>query len=169
MTRAMVLVPLAGILVSVAVPLVRYAQKQRDERIAIEVLTEVRAAQERFRTHSGGYATDTASLLEGCGSSRPAMDDRTLGRLSDSGYTLELRAAHGLTALPGRDCHGRSLTSDYYAAVAPVNVSRAAQQAFAAQARGDIFIFYDGIPPSESDIANRLATPLAERSRFTIP
>jgi hypothetical protein len=167
--RATILIPLAGIAVAVAVPLVRYAQAQRDELIAIEVLAEVRAAQERFRMQSGGYATDAASLVAGCAGSRSALDPRMLGRLSGSGYTLALRAARGVAASPGRDCHGRALTADYYAAVAPVDASRAAQQAFAAQAAGDIFIFYDGIAPTEADIAQGLATPLAERSRFKIP
>jgi hypothetical protein len=168
--RRLDLIAVGGIVIAVAVPLTRYVQKQRDEGAAIEVLQHVRGAQERFRAVNGGYATDMASLVESCGSAPAALDRRHLTHLDSVGFTIELRAAAGVIAdLARRDCHGRAVASDYYVAAAPVDSSQAAQEAFAARAVGDIFLFYDGIAPREADMASGLATPLAERARFRIP
>jgi type II secretory pathway pseudopilin PulG len=156
-----------GIAAAIAVPLVRHIQKQRHEELAIGVLQEVRAAQERFRSVATGYATDIASLLRGCPGETPALDATLITRLDRAGYVLHVRAATGAATAGGGPCG--ELTDDYYVAVAPLSATEAGQQAFAARAHTAVYLFYDGIAPREADFETGLATPLDERARFKIP
>jgi type II secretory pathway pseudopilin PulG len=159
---------MVGILVGIALPLTRYVQKRRAEAAAIQVLQQLRDAQQTFRTQWGGYATDVDSLVAGCGSGR-VVDPAELDRLRSRGYGVSLRASSGARGLPERDCRGREMATDYHVSIQPTASGEAGQQAFAAGASGDIYIFYDGIAPSEADIASGLATPLSRRSSFRIP
>jgi type II secretory pathway pseudopilin PulG len=166
--RATLVVPMVGILMAVALPLTRYVQKRRAEESAIQVLQQVREAQQAFRRQWGGYASDVDSLVAVCGSGR-VLDPEVFERLRIRGYGVSLRARFGAARLAERDCRGREMAADYYVAIQPTTAGQAGQQAFASGATGDIYIFYDGIAPSETDIANGLATPLSQRSSFRIP
>jgi hypothetical protein len=67
------------------------------------------------------------------------------------------------------DCHGRPLSSDYYAALSPSD-GTVGQQAFAITGTGRIFVFFDGIAPVERDMtADGLATPIEALDTFKIP
>jgi type II secretory pathway pseudopilin PulG len=165
--RAILVVPLVGILIAIALPLTRYVQKQQAEETAIQVLQDVRDAQRAFKAQWGGYATDADALVV-CGTGR-MLDAALLDRLGGRGYGMSLRAGFGATSLAERDCRGREMATDYYVSIQPTSARNAGQEAFAAGATGDIYVFYDGIAPSEAEIANGLATPLTLRSSFRIP
>lgn len=169
MVRAAFLVPIAGILIAAAVPLTRYVEKQRHEQAVIDVLQQVRHAQRAFQQSAGGYATAIETLTTGCGSERAVLGLDVLSRLRDAGYRLTVRGAIDAPSRDRPDCHGRPLARDYYAAVEPLDAFEAGQQAFSARAEGDIYVFFDGVAPTEGSIARGLATPLAQRSRFRIP
>jgi hypothetical protein len=160
------LIPFAIVVLAVGVPLQRSVQQGRDERAALEAVASVREAQDRFHRLSGGFATELTSLTTGCGGT-PELSTQVLANLDRAGYTLQLRAA-GSAIVVGRDCHGR-LADDYYVAAAPRDASGARRQAFAARARGDMFLFYDGVAPREPEMSNGLATPAAQRGTFKIP
>ena len=160
--------PIAGIVVSAAVPLVRYGVMQRDEQVAIAMLDRVRELQTASRHHAGGYAADTVSLTAPCDAGTPALSDDSLRLLSEAGYELLVRRAAEATVV-GRDCRGREIVSDYYVAAAPTAASAAARQAFAGRSGGSLYLLVDGIAPREQEIDSGLAIPLEARKTFRIP
>ena len=163
-----ILLPVIGTCVAAAIPLARYAEKQRDEAVAVNALRQIQDAQERVRDAAGAYATVLATLVEGCQGGAAALPATVLGELTAAGYVLHLRAA--VDAAPGgTDCAGHPLASDYYVAASPATAGEAAEKAFAGRANGRLFVFVDGIAPSEADIASGLATPLDEINSFKIP
>jgi hypothetical protein len=150
-----------------SVPLVRYAMKDRNERAAIQILERLHAAEHAFHDDARAYAADLAALRTPCG--RPPITTEDLaGALEGLGYELHVRAAEG-AGPRGTDCQGRALASDYLATAAPASVWSVARQAFAMRSDGRIYLFYDGVPPTEQDIADGLATPVEARETFTIP
>ncbi len=161
------MIPLGVIVVAVAAPLWRHVEKGRGEQAAIDAVLKVREAQDRFQRRTGGYATELSSLTRGCNGVQELSEEVLLG-LSRAGYGLRLRASEG-AAIAAQDCLGHPLSDDYYVAAAPVDASRPGQQAFSARSRGELFLFYDGIAPRESEIDSGLATPLAKRETFKIP
>jgi hypothetical protein len=163
-----VVIPIVGIVVACGVPLVRYALAERYERTAIDVLQRVQQAQAAFRDRSGGYASDVASLTTPCTRGDVSLSPDVLSTLSAAGYALALRPAAG-TGVVGQDCHGRDLVQDYYITAAPISVVVAARQAFAGRRDGRLYLFFDGVPPREEDMASGLATPLELRESFRIP
>lgn len=164
------LLPVIGILVVGAIPFVRYAQKQAAEATAAGVLGVIHQAQERFHAAAGGYATDLASLTTACpGQHAATLTPAVVEEARGAAYEIALRASQAASAR-GTDCHGRPVTSDFYAAVRPASAGSAGQRAFAVTASGRIFLFYDGVPPREEDMAaGGLATPLEAADTFTIP
>jgi hypothetical protein len=169
MTRAWVaIVPLAGLVVAISLPFVWSWQGQRDESTAIAVLTRVREVQETFRSVAGAYATDIETLQASCAGSSPDAMRAALGALRDAGYELTLRATQDIEA-SGTDCTGRPTAGDYYVAAAPIRSETYAQRAYAARADGRIYVFFDRVPPRESDIEAGLATPLDQLEEFRIP
>jgi hypothetical protein len=153
-------------LVAAAWPLSYYARMRTNHQIAIDVLVELRARQQQLHRTAGGYAIDLATLLQ-C-----QRDDglaALLERLAGAGYVVTLRAAaHESRHVESRACGGR-VAADYYVSVAPRDASVAAQHAFAARADGEVFMFFDGIPPGETDMSQGLAVPLSARDAFVIP
>jgi type II secretory pathway pseudopilin PulG len=164
------MVPIAGIIAIGAIPLVRYAQKTAAEAAAVDALQELHEAQRRFRTMSGGFAIDLTTLITPCpGQTTPALSRDLMSQLPRIGYRLALRAAERAITV-GRDCHGRETVSDYYAAVQPEAPASAGQQAFATTSRGRIYLFYDGLPPSEQEMRpGGLAIPHDRADTFKIP
>lgn len=166
------IVPLVGAVIVAALPLVRYVQKRTAESGAADFLRRVQVAQHAFRASqpAAGYAASFESLTAPCPGGRPGMlRGDAISSLEQLGYAAQLRAAEGATPL-ALDCHGRPTVSDYYAAASPRSVASAGQQAFAATAAGRIFVFFDGIPPLERDMApSGLATPLDALGTFKIP
>lgn len=164
--------PLLGILIGVALPLVRHGQKVRAESEAAAFLERVHAAQEAFRAGrpTGGYASALESLIEPCPGGRAAGPLRdAVASLTAAGYEPRVRTADG-GAARGPDCHGRATFSDYYASAQPRSSEIAGQQAFAEMSSGRIFVFFDGVAPVERDMAaGGLATPLDARDQFRIP
>jgi type II secretory pathway pseudopilin PulG len=162
-----VVIPIVGIVFMAGVPLWRYAERERNERGAIDALHAVHAAQRAYRAAGSGYATDIAALSAPCGGVAPLAGD-VLERLAAFGYTVRLRAAEGARAT-GSDCQGRGTSSDYYLAASPVSAHTAARQAFAGRADGRLYLFVDGIAPREADMDGGLATPVELRESFRIP
>ena len=160
--------PVIGTIVTASVPVTQHVTRQRHEQIAVDVIQQVHQAQLAFHTRWGGYAADIASLTTPCPSSAPVLAGHQLSFLEESGYSLQLRAAHGAGA-SGRDCFGAALVDDYYVGAAPSSVAEAAQKAFGGRADGRVYVFFDGIAPRESDMSAGLATPLDTVEAFKIP
>ena len=134
----------------------------------IEALRHVQAAQRALHAGTGGYAATVATLTATCKGMERMLPPEALATFEARGYALVVRPSRaGRTA--GVDCEGRALTSDYVVSAWPVSASAAARQAYTGLPDGRMFLFYDGIAPSEGDIAKGLATPVAERESFTIP
>jgi type II secretory pathway pseudopilin PulG len=102
-----IVVPLVGIVLAVSVPLVRYAMRERDERLAVGVLQQVDAAQRDHHLRTRTYATSVASLIESCNQG-VSLPTSLLDALTAAGYALQLRSASG-AAVTGADCHGAPL------------------------------------------------------------
>jgi type II secretory pathway pseudopilin PulG len=163
-----ILVPLVGICVALAQPLARYASQQRDEAAAVRALRQIQEAQERFKAAVGSYATDAATLVASCPDADAALPATVFAALERAGYLVQLRTARGAT-VTGHDCHGRPTATDYYLAAAPQAAWEAADKAFAGRADGQLFIFVDGVPPHESDMASGLPIKIDEVETFKIP
>jgi hypothetical protein len=163
-----IIVPLLGIVIAAAAPLVRYAVMEQHEQTAIDVLRDVHDAQEIFHRATGGYAADISSLTTPCGTTAAALEEDVLDRLNRAGYALQLRPAEHATVV-GRDCHGRDVTSDYYLTGAPLSAFVAGREAFATRSDGRFYLLVDGIAPREREIENGLAIPLDSRDSFRIP
>jgi hypothetical protein len=162
--------PLLGVMVAAAFPLGWHIQMLLREQHAEETLRALHASQLSFRGAggAGGFATDLASLQTPC-PGQPA--NAATAPLADAvtGYVMTLRAAGDSTPV-GVDCHGRSTSSDYYAAVAPRPGRTDGRRAFAMTSAGRVFVFFDGIAPTETDMAaGGLATPLDALDTFKIP
>lgn len=177
MQRSLLLVTLlavAGVLATVARPVMMYVRMNRAEHFAAVALRTLADAQRAFRSSggAGGYATELASLTIPCPGQTVAaltLDPRLGSQANGSqGYILQLRQARQAVQV-GTDCHGRPTASDYYAAVRPAT-ELAGRQALAATSRGRIYLFFDGIPPAEDDMgAGGLAVPLERLPSFKIP
>jgi hypothetical protein len=163
-----ILVPIIGICVAAGLPLGRYAQKVRDEAVAVRTLRQIQQAQERFRAVVGWYATDAATLAAGCPGVDTALPADVFANLEGAGYVLQLRAAADGTTT-GQDCHGRPIATDYYLSAAPRTAQETADKAFAGRADSRLYIFVDGIPPNESDLTSGLAIRLDKWDSFKIP
>jgi hypothetical protein len=87
-----------------------------------------------------------------------------------AGYEVTIRPAASAESR-GVDCHGRPTASDYYAAAQPRSPEILAKQAFGTTASGgQIFVFFDGVAPLETDMGpDGLATPLEAVESFKIP
>lgn len=164
------ILPLAGLVIVAALPLVRYVQKNAAERAAVEALQRVLDAQHAIQRATGSHAWDLRSLTAPCpGQTHAALAPAVLEGIAAAGYTLTLRARQGVTA-GGVDCHQRETGRDFYVSVQPAGAASAGQRAYAATGRGRIYLFYDGIPPTESDFGPLgLATPLDGAATFRIP
>lgn len=171
------LIPLAGTLIVAAFPLVSHLRLVAREARAEQRLSELWGAQEGFRGAGGGggFATAMASLTTPCppavsgiagpGTSGPGPP----GPGSDgvTGYVMTLRAARDSQPM-ALDCHGRPTSSDYYAAATPG--PSAGRRAFAMTSNGRVFLFFDGIAPTEADMApGGLATPRETLDTLKIP
>jgi hypothetical protein len=163
-----VLLPLCGAVAAAAVPLARYAEKNRQEGVAVDFLRDVHAAQQRFREMHGGYATELVSLTDVCGDGAPLLPPTRVDVLHGAGYSLQLRALDS-AAVIRRDCRDRALAADYYVAASPRSSASPAQRAFAASGDGRIYVFFDGVAPIEKDMKGGLATPLETLNTFRIP
>lgn len=166
------LVPLAGMLIVAGYPLVSHLQRVARETKAERRLTELRQAQEAFRAGDGGggYATALASLTTRCpaasGTPTPAIPALG-GPDTVNGYVMTVRAAASSRPV-GVDCHGQPTSSDYYAAVAPVATD--GRRAFAMTSDGRVYVFFDGVAPTETDMApGGTATPREALDTFKIP
>ena len=157
-----------GIGAAVAIPVLWYARMEAAESRAAAALIEISTAQRLFRSHGlhGGYATDLASLRAPC----PGDSAAPLAAVLDdaAGYTIQLRTTRTARIL-GADCHGRPMASDYYAAAQPTT-PLSGRLGLATTARARLFVFFDGLPPLESDMtAGGLAVPLDTLDTFKIP
>ena len=164
-------VPMLGIVVATLIPFVRHAQQTRAESAASAFLGRVHAGQQAFRVSHGnaGYASALDSLTMPCrGGNEVPIRASDVAALERAAYDAILRPAQ-LAVSAAKDCHGRPLVSDYYAAVSPRSVQSPGRQAFAVTATGRIFVFFDGIAPLERDMAGGLATPLDALDTFKIP
>lgn len=166
-----VALPIIGAAVMAALPLWRYADRQRAESAAQSLVRQVQTAQDAFRNGGGrgAYATRLESLVEPCPGTSTALvsADRLQDVMSD--YEAHLRAARGVE-LTGTDCHGRPVASSYYLALQPRAAETPAQQAFAVVTGGPLFVFFDGIAPQEADMAaGGLATRADALQTFKIP
>ena len=165
------LVPLTGTALLLAWPLGRYALKVRDEAQALNVVHEIRRAQEVFRSsvQGAGYVGSIESLTTGCGAVPAPMSRVTLADLERAGYIMQLRPSASSRPM-GQDCHGRPMADDYYLGVQPAEAAVAGQRAYGATSRGDVFVFFDGVAPHEQDMtAGGLAKPQEALSAFKIP
>lgn len=164
--RAAIAIALLGLVAAVAYPLATRQTRIERERAAIAWLRAVAEAQTHFRASQGGYAGTLDSLSTPCppttastGTSGTSDTPGTLGTLN---HTVTLRPA--ATASEGPlDCHGRPTFSDFYASARPNLVGRDGLYGLALTATGRIFVFFEGVPPTEQDMAaGGLATPLDE-------
>jgi type II secretory pathway pseudopilin PulG len=162
--------PLLGVIVGAALPLGWHIQTLQREQRAEEALHVVGAAQIAFRAAggAGGFATDLASLQTPC-AGQPPNEPPAPATDAVIGYVITLRIARGSTPV-GVDCHGRPTSSDYYAAVAPRPGRTDGRRAFAMTSAGHVFVFVDGIAPTELDMApGGLAIPREALDTFKIP
>src|SRR5690606_15936666 len=132
-------VPLVRIVFTVSLPFYWNAQGVRDERAAVEILRRMHEAQEAFAASYGGYATDLATLVQGCPGGPAPLAPDVFTQAEASGYLLTLRAAEGAD-LQGVDCRQRPLASSYYLAAAPDVERTNAHRAYAMRHDGRIFL-----------------------------
>jgi type II secretory pathway pseudopilin PulG len=166
-------VGLAGILAGVAIPVIEHERRRRAEDAAAAVLAEVARAQTAFRSAGGhgGYASDLESLLTPCSGAAQATLSERIGThdLRKLRYAFTVRPAAG-SRIVATDCQGRASVSDYYAAATPRIDGVDGQRAFAMRSAGAVYVFFDGIPPRETDMGPfGLAVAFNTLDRFKIP
>jgi hypothetical protein len=164
---ALIVAGVAGAAAGVAVQVQSQLRMRAAEDAAARTLSAILDAQRAFRRATGGYATDLASLTQGCAAQPTPMLRQPLST-GEYDYRIVLRAAARATAA-GNDCHGQPTASDFYAAASPAQ-AWAGRQAMAVTGRGRIYVFFDGIAPSERDMeTGGLAVPLDTLDTFKIP
>lgn len=151
--RIGILVASLGLVAAISYPLVNHQLAGARENAAIEWLRAIGEAQARFRTTHGGYAATLQSLVEPCGGQAPLLRATlTDWKIVDAGHEVALRPARGAVDGP-LDCHGRVSSSDFYVSARPVVVGRDGFRGMAMTSAGHIFVFFDGVPPAEGDMA----------------
>lgn len=168
--RAAALLAAASIAVAVAYPLVTSLAVKRREHSASVSLQAVAAAQLAFRASAGrgGYAATLISLTTPCpGAGTPTLLTKLDGEeWVSSGYRISLRAARG-AAVTGLDCHGQPTSEDFVASARPIRVGVDGMRAMSVRADGRTYVFFDGVPPEEQDMAaGGLAMPLDALTRI---
>ena len=167
--RIVVGLAVIGIVTAVSIQVRAQFRMRHAERVAAASLKAIVEAERVFRKAGGrgGYAIDFQSLTQPCPGERAAALS-SLPPFSAYEYRVVLRAAEG-ASVTGTDCHGRPAASDFYAALQPVH-GWAGRQAFASSSWGRIYVFFDGLPPVERDMAaGGLAVPLDALDTFKIP
>lgn len=162
--------PVALAAMLVAWVILGHVARIRAEAVGVAAVSTLHESQLAFRGASGGFAATLDSLTAPCPSGEgPWLDAATLGRLAEAGYQLVLRAREGARG-HGSDCYGRPLVDDYYVGVQPAGGRVIPQRAYGSSANGRVFVFVDGIAPTERDMApGGLATPLEDMVTFRIP
>ena len=173
----MIGVAVVGIVAAVAIQVQAQLRMREAEHVAAAALTAIVDAQRAFRRSGGvgGYATDLQSLTQPCPSettaaaqSPPPLALSVVEGFGSYDYQVVVRAAQQ-ASLVGTDCHGRPTASDFYASLQPAH-GWAGRHALAATSRGRIYVFFDGLPPLERDLAaGALAVPLDTLDTFKIP
>jgi hypothetical protein len=163
-----VIVPVIGIVMTMSVPLVRYASRERQEQAALDWMTRIHDAQTDVARQAGGFASTLTTLTTPCPGAPRLLPAAVAEELAAIGYAVELRAARQAN-VTGRGCDGLDLVDDYYLALSPATATGPARQAFASRADGRVYLLYDRVAPLESDIEAGLVTPLDERATFKIP
>ena len=163
----MIVAGVVGTAVSVAVQVQSQLKMRAAEDAAAATLSAIVEAQRAFRRATGAYATDLASLTEGCPAQSVPILREPLATV-EFDYQVVLRESTRATQAD-RDCHGKPTASDFYAAAAPLH-AWAGRQAMAVTSRGRIYVFFDGIAPVERDMeTGGLAVPLDTLDTFKIP
>lgn len=163
----MTAVAVVGIAAAVSLQVRSQLRMRAAEVAAAQTVTAIVEAQRTFRRGGGGYATELSSLTQPCGGHTAATLEKQFPAV-DYDYTVLLRASSRGTPV-GSDCHGRPMATDFYVAVYP-SQAWAGRQAMAATGRGRIYVFFDGLAPSERDMeAGGLAVPLDTLDTFKIP
>lgn len=159
-----------ALIAAVSYPLATRQIALQRQAAAAEWLDAIADAQTRFRSAHGGYAARLASLVEPC-SGQPPLLSATLMTpaastfpstanaepvIADHGHEIAMRPARDAVEGP-LDCHGRATVSDYYVSARPIHVDRYAMRALAMISERRVFVFVDGVPPTEEDMAGGLA------------
>ncbi len=145
----------------------------RAEDAAAAVLDAVARAQTAFRSTGGygGYASDLDSLMNPCTSPVPSAlhEPISASHIHTLRYAFAVRPAEG-SRVVATDCHGRQSVSDYYASARPRVNGVDGRRAFAMRSSARVFVFFDGVPPRETDMGPfGLAVALNTLERFKIP
>lgn len=173
-------IAIVGTLIAVSYATATRLGPKPRERLAAEALAAIVEAQETFRATGGRgrYATTLESLATPCpgGEWMGLETDSLTGR----GYVITLRArqpqptlaraaspdAQGpklasLQAASVVDCHGRPTAADFVASAAPIRAGIDGLRALSTTSTGRIVAFFDGVAPTEIDMApGGLAMPL---------
>jgi hypothetical protein len=168
--RAAALLAAASIAVAVAYPVATNLAMKRREHSASLSLKAVAAAQLAFRAGAGRgrYAAALSSLTTPCpGAGTPTLLTALNGEeWVSSGYRISLRAARE-AAVTGLDCHGQPTAEDFVASARPIRVGVDGLRAMSVRADGRTYVFFDGVPPEEHDMAaGGLAMPLDALTRI---
>lgn len=165
--RVLALTAALGLAAAVAYPLVTRQIAINREAAAAEWLYAIGEAQGRFRAANGGYAASLQSLVEPCGDGAAVLAVQlTHARIVDSGHEMAVRPASAASQGPS-DCHGRATTSDFYVSARPLVIGRDGSRGLAMTSAGRVFLFFDGVPPTEADMApGGLAMPLDAMSKI---
>jgi hypothetical protein len=165
--RALAVIAGLGLVAALLYPVLNTRRAVRQEAAAVALLHEVEAAQALFHEATGGYAASLDSLAAGCDGAAPFLAAPLVGgHIVDAGHEVAMRAARA--AVPGPpDCHGRPTASDYYVSARPQVMGRDGSRGMAMTSAGRIFLFFDGVPPTEADMApGGLAMPLDAMERI---
>jgi hypothetical protein len=165
MPSLLLVAPVIGLLLAIGVPLAEHVARERNTRTVIALVQEAMALQAAFQGRAGGYASGGAALAAACASGSEAFG-LVQARAAAAGYRVAV-CPSAQAHLVGNACDGTPLISAYLVTAEPVvpGVGRAVTGV----SDGGVFVFYDGVAPTEHDIARGLPTPLDRLNAFRIP
>jgi Tfp pilus assembly protein PilE len=139
-----------GVMGAVAWPQWRNIQREHNEAYAIGSMRAIMSAQVDYRSVSGGFADNLATLGKPCPGTPVAL---LSPQLAMNGAELDgyiFAAAPSGDAVQGTpDCNGTPTSTGYYATARPVVAGRTGDRAFAGDHAGMLWQSTDGVPPAQ--------------------
>ena len=153
----LIVVAIIGIIAAIAVPGLLRARMSGNEASAIGSMRAINTAQQNYSQQCQGYAIVLTELKAAGNFLSP--DLTSAATVAKSGFTVELQAGAGNSAIPTPPAGCTTPGSNYYASATPLTLNSTGTRSFATNAQGTIFYNNTATAPLEA-IFTTTATPI---------
>ena len=153
----LIVVAIIGIIAAIAVPGLLRARMSGNEASAIGSMRAINTAQQNYSQQCQGYAIVLTELKAAGNFLSP--DLTSAASVSKSGFTVDMAAGTGNTAVPTPPAGCTTPGSNYYASAVPLTLGSTGTRSFSTNAQGTIFYNNTVVAPLEATFTTT-ATPI---------